>query len=239
MLAFNHVSLATATTFTASLYFNQPFFLPFITFVAFSSLMPDIDHPGSEMSSVFPFVNKIFPHRGITHSMVGVVLFSLGLYFLLGYDKILSIVLVVSAFIGVQFLGEMLTRQTRQFKNLSLDVLSNKQIKFMIRGITAILDVFLILLVFLIWKDRFRIEILALLAFGYFAHLIGDFVTKEGIPVFWPIKKRIGLALFRTGSFTEVVIGFLLFIANIYLVYTFWSKFGLSNSSYWQNYLVV
>jgi len=239
MLAFNHVSLATATTFAASLHYNQPFFLPFITFVAFASLMPDIDHPGSEMSSVFPFVNKIFPHRGITHSIVGVGLFSFGLYFLLGYDKVLSAVLVVSAFIGVQFLGEMLTRQTRQLQNLSLDLLSNKQIKFMIRGITAILDVFLILLVFLIWKDRFRIEILVLLAFGYFAHLIGDFVTKEGIPVFWPIKKRIGLALFRTGSFVELTIGFFLFVANIYLVYTFWSKFGLSSPGYWQNYLTV
>jgi hypothetical protein len=59
MLAINHVTLATAIAFGTSLYFEHPFFLPFISFVVFAALLPDIDHPGSEISRTFPFVNKI------------------------------------------------------------------------------------------------------------------------------------------------------------------------------------
>ncbi|NJS41777.1 metal-dependent hydrolase [Candidatus Gracilibacteria bacterium] len=70
MLAINHVTLATAATFGASIYFDKPFFLPFIVFVTFSSLLPDVDHPGSEVSNYFPFVNKVFKHRGVTHSFL-------------------------------------------------------------------------------------------------------------------------------------------------------------------------
>lgn len=239
MLAINHVTLATAATFGLSVYFNVPFFLPFISFVVFASLMPDVDHPGSEISNFIPLVNKILPHRGVTHSFVGTGLFGGGLYMLLGYDKILSIVLLVAALIGVHYLEKLIEHRLRQVDKIAFDIITNGQIKFLLRIVSLTLNIFLLLLCLLIWKDTFRQEILALLLVGYFAHLLGDFVTKEGIPLMWPHRKKYGLRLFRTGSGLETLVGFGLFIANVYLIYVFWNQFGLNNSEYWQSYVQV
>lgn len=237
MLAINHTTLATAITFGLSIYYNIPFFLPFISFVVFAALLPDVDHPGSEISRTFPFVNKLLPHRGVTHSIFGTAIFAGFLYFLLGYNQILSFVLILSAFIGVKYLHKLLDKRVGQLRNFSGGFFSNKQIKMMISLMTGILNVFLLILVFLIWKDRFRLEILVLLVIGYAAHIVGDFVTKDGVPIFWPLFGKIGLKAFRTGSNVEVFIGFCLLVTNCYLIYIFWQQFGLSSQDYWLNYL--
>lgn len=237
MLAINHTTLATAITFGVSIYYNQPFFLPFISFVVFAALLPDLDHPGSEISRTFPFVNKLLPHRGVTHSIFGTIIFAGILYFLLGYNQILSFVLILSAFIGVKYLHKLLEKRVGQLRNFSGGFFSNKQIKMMIGLMTGIMNIFLLILVFLIWKERFRIEILVLLVIGYAAHIVGDFVTKDGVPIFWPLFGKIGLKAFRTGSNVEVFIGFCLLITNCYLISLFWQKFGLSSETYWLNYL--
>ena len=217
MLAINHVTLATAITFGASLYFERPFFLPFISFVVFAALLPDIDHPGSEISRTFPFVNKLLPHRGVSHSIVGSAVFAGILYFLLGQSTILSLVLIIAALIGVRYLHKLLDKRVGQLRNFSNGFFSNKQV--------------------LIWKEQFRLEILTLLVVGYVAHIVGDFVTKDGVPIFWPFFGKIGLKLFRTGSNVEVFIGFCLLVANSYLIYLFWQKFNLSSQDYWLYYL--
>ncbi len=237
MLAINHVTLATAITFGASLYFERPFFLPFISFVVFAALLPDIDHPGSEISRTFPFVNKLLPHRGVSHSIVGSAVFAGILYFLLGQSTILSLVLIIAALIGVRYLHKLLDKRVGQLRNFSNGFFSNKQVKMMISLMTGILNIFLIILVFLIWKEQFRLEILTLLVVGYVAHIVGDFVTKDGVPIFWPFFGKIGLKLFRTGSNVEVFIGFCLLVANSYLIYLFWQKFNLSSQDYWLYYL--
>ena len=237
MLAINHTTLATAITFGASIYYNQPFFLPFISFVVFAALLPDVDHPGSEISRTFPFVNKLLPHRGVTHSIFGTIIFAGILYFLLGYNQILSFALILAAFIGVKYLHKLLEKRVGQLRNFSGGFFSNKQIKMMIGLMTGIMNIFLLILVFLIWKDRFRLEILTLLVLGYAAHIVGDFVTKDGVPIFWPLFGKIGLKAFRTGSNVEVFIGFCLLVVNCYLISLFWQKFGLSSETYWLNYL--
>jgi inner membrane protein len=238
MLAINHVTLATAGTIGISVYLDKPFFLPFIIFVVFASLLPDVDHPGSEVSNYLPFVSKFFKHRGITHSIFGVTIFSSILYLLLkNYNQIFSIFLLAIALIGVQYLGKLFRKRINQIQDISNDFFSKKQLQLAIKWFIWILDLFLIALIFLIWKEQFRKEIIILLIVGYIAHIVGDFVTKDGIPLFWPIKSRQGLKLFRTGSVIESIIGFVLFIANIYLLSLFWQKFGLSGQDYWQNYL--
>jgi membrane-bound metal-dependent hydrolase YbcI (DUF457 family) len=237
MLALNHVTLATASILGVSLYLDQPFFLPFIVFVVFAALLPDIDHPNSEISNFFPYFNKLFPHRQITHSFLGVGVFAGGLYFLLGYSTILSIILLVAAFIGVHFLGKLMNRRIGQLKHVSGGFFSSKQIKLAVKIFELILNGFLISLLFLIWKDRFRLEILILLVFGYAAHIVGDFVTIEGVPLFFPIKLKQGLKLFRTGGNIESFIGVVLLFVNAYLIYKFWIQFDLSSTQYWVNYL--
>jgi len=239
MLAINHVTLATALTFGASLYLNQSFFLPFIIFVVFAALLPDVDHPNSEISNFFPVLNKIFPHRGVTHSAVGAGVITAGLYLLLGYNRILSIILIIAALIGVYYARKVLDKRMNQILRRAGGVFSRRRIRTMINLATGVLMVFLVATIFLVWKERFRVEILALLIFGYLAHLVGDWVTIEGIPLFWPIRKKTGLRLFRTGSEVESFIGIILVLVNVYLIYRFWGQFDLSGSAYWNNYLDI
>lgn len=52
----------------------------FILFLMLGSLLPDLDHANSKASQNIPFVNKFLSlfkikHRGITHSLLGTVLF--------------------------------------------------------------------------------------------------------------------------------------------------------------------
>jgi membrane-bound metal-dependent hydrolase YbcI (DUF457 family) len=237
MLAINHVTLSTATTFGLSLYLDQPFFLPFIIFVAFASLLPDIDHPNSEISNFFPGINKALPHRGVTHSVVGVGVFVVALYFLLQKDSIFSVLLILGSLIGVYILSKIMSKKVYEINNVTRDFFSPKQMRVMIKAFTGTLYVFLAMLIFLIWKERFRMEIAGLLAIGYIGHIIGDFITKDGIPLLWPFKLRSGLRLFRTGGGFESFLGIVLFFVNWYLIYTFYHHFGVDTQAYWQNYL--
>jgi membrane-bound metal-dependent hydrolase YbcI (DUF457 family) len=237
MLAINHVTLATASVLGASLYLNQPFFLPFLVFVVFSSLLPDIDHPNSEVSNFFPVVHRVLPHRGLTHSVAGVGLFGFGLQFLLGYSTILSLILLIFALIGVYYLEKLLEKRTRQLDRLTGDFFSDKQIKLMLRLFSGILSLFLLSLMLLIWKERFRQEIIWLLIAGFGGHLLGDLVTKDGIPLMYPFKTRFALKFFRTGGWVEGLLGFGLVLLNGFLIYQFWRQFGLSDLSYWNTYL--
>lgn len=237
MLAINHVTLATGLTLAGSVYFGIPFFLPFIAFVVFASLLPDIDHQGSEISNYFPLINKAFPHRAITHSILGVCIFMGLIYLLTSYSVWMSIALFIFSFIGIQYLGKLLTKRLNQLQNRSKKFISEPQIKTTISLLTRILDLFLIILAVLIWKEEFREEIIILLGIGYVGHIIGDFVTKDGIPLFWPIKHRTGLKLFKTGSGVEAFLGVLILIANVYFFYQFWEVWGLSESDYWTFYL--
>lgn len=239
MLAVNHVTLATAVALGGSLYLGQSFFLPFLSFVVFAALLPDIDHPGSEISRTFPLINKTLPHRGVTHSLVGVMVFAAGMYLLLGQNLVMSLILLVAAFIGVNYAEKVLERRVKQLKNATGGFFSNSQIKSILRLLSGILNVFLLILVFLIWKERFRLEILVLLVLGYAAHILGDFVTKEGVPVFWPVRKKIGLRLFRTGSSVEVLLGVLLLLLNGYLLWQFVTVYDLSGWDYWSGYLTL
>ncbi len=237
MLAINHVTLATALVLGVSLYYQVPFFLPCIIFVVFAALLPDIDHPNSEISNFFPHFNRLFPHRQITHSILGVGVFAGGLYFLLGHSLVLSVLLLVAAFIGVYFLGKLMNRRIGQLKHLSGGFFSTKQIQLAVRLFEIILNVFLVSLVFLIWKERLRLEILTLLVVGYIAHIVGDFVTIEGVPLFFPIRLCQGLRLFRTGGGVESCIGVILLLINAYLLHKFWVMFDLGSINYWRGYL--
>lgn len=44
------------------------------------------------------------------------------------------------------------------------------------------------------------------LAVGYLSHLAADLVTVGGIPLFWPVRRRISLEWFRSGSWAEVAL---------------------------------
>lgn len=240
MLALNHATLATASVLGLSLYFDQPFFLPLIIFVVFAGVFPDIDHPGSELGRFFKPVAKLLPHRGITHSILGTGLFIALLYFALGnYNQYFTYFLIFAAFFGVYLLEKILKSNISRIDNLTHDLISEKQADFILKIAVMVINFFLFTLLFLIWNDALRLQIIILLAIGYVAHIIGDFITKEGVPLFYPIKKKVGLKLFRTGSAVEAFIGFLLVVANLYLLYEFATRYGVATTEYWTNFITL
>lgn len=57
---------------------------------------------------------------------------------------------------------------------------------------------------------------------GYLTHLIGDWITSQGIPIFWPIKKRFRSPLsFRSGGIIEHT------VALTFMVIAMWGNWEL------------
>lgn len=74
-------------------------------------------------------------------------------------------------------------------------------------------------------SEENRSYLLAFL-FGYVSHILGDFFTPRGIPLFWPIKKNYRLALFRTGSISETI--FVVSLLGAATFYAYWGNGYLS-----------
>ena len=54
------------------------------------------------------------------------------------------------------------------------------------------------------------------LIFGYLSHLLGDWITPSGIPLFWPLKRRYRSPIaFKTGSFVEFFFGAVFLMGGI------------------------
>ena len=238
MLAINHATLATAAALGASYYLNLPFFLPLIIFVVFAGVAPDIDHPGSELGQMFKPLARMLPHRGVTHSVLGTAVFAGILYFLLGLDnQYFNYFLIFAALFGVYLLNKIVSLHINSLDNLTRNLVSKKQVRLLLTIGSAIIYLFLFSLIFVIWNPALKLQVLHLLILGYFLHIVGDFVTIEGVPLFFPIKKKIGLKLFRTGSKTESVIGIFLAILNVYLLYKLNQKYDYLSLGYWQSNL--
>jgi membrane-bound metal-dependent hydrolase YbcI (DUF457 family) len=237
MLAVNHATSSIAIVLAGSLYLNQIFFIPLLLFVTFAGVMPDIDHPGSELGKFFKPIGKILPHRGITHSILGVVVFYYLMQFMFGYNNFLTYFLLFGSLFGFQLLLKICKNHVGKIDDYTLKFISKKQADLLLTILNIIISAFLVLCVLLVWNGRLRQEIFVLLIVSYACHIVGDFVTKEGVPLFFPIKKKFGLKLFRTGSGIETFLGVLLVLLNIFLLYQFCDKFSVFSEKYWLSYL--
>lgn len=89
-------------------------------------------------------------------------------------------------------------------------------IKFLFghRGIThSILFMSILhLLLFILFKYKnINISVLYLFTIGYFSHLLVDFITKGGIPLLYPKKKRYKIPIFKVGGFLEKIFRYFLY----------------------------
>lgn len=122
------------------------------TAAAFGALLPDIDHPQSQVGRMFPSVSRpvaaLVGHRGFTHSL-------------------LATLLMVAA---------LVVASTRpQF------------------------------------AEALPHAVIGALSLGYLSHLLADYLTVRGIPLFWPYRRPAGdyhipLVAFRTGGVAEWLI---------------------------------
>jgi inner membrane protein len=233
MLAVNHAQLGVSVVLGLSLYYNQPFFLPLIIFVVFAAVLPDIDHPNSEVGKYFKPVGKVLPHRGVTHSLLGSAIAIYAIHVLTSYDRWFTSFLVIAALLGWNLTKKIMKEHILAIDNHTKSLVSEKQTEALLGILNFIINLFLLIVLVLLWRQEYGKVIFQLISIGYLTHLIGDFVTIEGIPLFWPIKQKFGLRLFRTGGAVEGGIGFLLFCLNTYLIYEFVIKYGLTSPQYW------
>lgn len=165
-----------------------------------SSILPDIDHPGSTVSRSLGKLSQGFAwlvskiaggHRNGTHSLIGVLI-------LLGIS--LSTTLV-----GFGWIWSWLMI-------LSVLVLVGKEKGLLIGLVAAILT--------LAWyhvDDPGMLPVWCL-TIGMVVHILGDMVTYGGCPVFYPDRKRYSLGLFKTDSVAEKFVYYLLSLALIVLL---------------------
>jgi membrane-bound metal-dependent hydrolase YbcI (DUF457 family) len=233
MLAINHAQLAVTIALGGALVYNQPFYLPLIMFVIFAGVLPDIDHPGSELGRFFKPIGMVLPHRGVTHSILGSAIVISTLYYTLQFNRVLSTIFFIGAIFGWNLCKKIFAQHLLSLDEKTHNLVSRRQTEIALGMFNFIINFLLLIILFLLWKQQYGQQIFYLISLGYIAHLVGDFVTIEGIPLFWPIKKKFGLRMFRTGGAIEGLIGFCLFFVNIYLVYKYGLQYNVWTPEYW------
>ena len=68
------------------------------------------------------------------------------------------------------------------------------------------------------------------LAAGYLSHLVLDFVTYEGVPLFWPLDEKYSLDLGPAGGLFVGFLGLLALVLSIYLLADVLPAMGSSGS---------
>ncbi|WP_066869074.1 metal-dependent hydrolase [Clostridium mediterraneense] len=191
---------------------------------AIGSLIPDIDSStstvGRKVKPISKFISSKFGHRGFTHTILALILFSYLIFFLgdklklyleSGTDQNKTLIFAsINSFIVV---------------TSCLFVLSSIPNKF--RGILAKKnDIYIIIIlslstVFFTFNNKEKvltyIEVYLLgVVLGYLSHILLDLFTKEGVPLMGPfIKLKFKLSPFKTGSFIEGVASFFSFIVIV------------------------
>lgn len=176
-----------------------------VTFISTSvigSLIPDIDHPGSYLGKKFPLISKptssMFGHRGITHSpiiitLIYMVFLMLRNILMLNTDYLQLVIgcfLLPIGYLIVDLLGKRFRMSYGKLLLIKLIVIS-------------ILTVFTI---HFSSKELYLMIITGLFV-GELSHLLLDYLTKGGIPLFYPFSKtKLSLSLTITGSKRETLI---------------------------------
>lgn len=79
MLAPGHLAFGVATYMALSAFYGHQPGIPDYAAVVVGALLPDIDHPRSQFGRLVPFISipvaNVFGHRGLTHSLLAVVVF--------------------------------------------------------------------------------------------------------------------------------------------------------------------
>jgi membrane-bound metal-dependent hydrolase YbcI (DUF457 family) len=240
MLAINHATLAATSCLYLAVYQRFELYLPVLILIIFAGVLPDIDHPGSELGRWFKPVGWFLPHRGITHSILGVGLVYFLLNLLLKQDNnYFTYFLMVGSLFGILILHKILFKHILSIDEISHKLISEKQSRFALRIIMSIVYFAFFILLLLVWNNQLREQIFLFINIAYISHLIGDFVTIEGIPLFWPFKTKFGLSLFRTGGKIESFVGFVLFCSCFYLLYQYNLKVNILSVEYWSRYLKI
>lgn len=224
-----HILTSVAGTLALNAYTEMPISAAIIGGVVIGALLPDIDEPqsfiGKKTRGVSDVTKGVFGHRGFTHTILGSALFAgllYLLYMLFGYidikmensmeEKILISALFSAIMtIMIYLIGDVLYK-------------FGITIKF-IKYLKKYLYVFPILFVATLLIENqtlfdFSKEVYIGLTLGYVLHIVGDFFSKSGVPLFLPLTNlKVKIYLYRTGGKREQIIKILAIAAIVYFLY--------------------
>lgn len=176
-----------------------------------AGVLPDIDHPDSRVSkSLGPVTglaswivsNLAGGHRQRTHTLWFVALAALGTAVAVTNPVASGVIAGLCVALAVSLVGPSLGFRVRTWHSLIAGI-----------GVGYLVSSVVLPGTWLVWA----------VAGGCAAHLVGDALTPQGVPIFWPAKTRIRVPLFRTGGAIEKVVGVGLLFTTIYLS---WTTFG-------------
>lgn len=211
--ALTGVLAATGTAYAIKA--DVPMFVLMCTTLPGAALLSDIDHPDSTVSNVYGPLTRTFArvldHRKQTHSIFGVLTLSTVVYAAAEYanSPMFSSAWWVSRSVLFLVLTLIYASTLRLFHIKGwLDDFAPIPISAMITfGEPALGD---------LGVQPFPFHDLPLLvALGMFVHILGDWITKQPIPIFWPLSsKGTALGLIKAGGWFETWILRWLFVVG-------------------------
>lgn len=201
---------------------------------AIGSLIPDIDKKGTTASKalgpVSNVINKRMHHRGITHSLIALVVYSLVVVALAQFMQHMvrtETVEVVESLFEIFIVGSSISFCIHSF-NRKVEVIKRDKMFFVI-GIVYILSI-----IFVLTTQGGVVEFIAFYLYGttigYLSHLALDILNKAGIPLFKPLwNTKFHLANVITGTGAEGIIAKIMMVLIVICIIQIGSmEFGTS-----------
>lgn len=201
--ALTGVLAATGTAYAIKA--DVPTFVLLCTTLPGTALLPDIDHPDSTVSNVYGPITRtlalVLDHRKQTHSIPGVLVFCTAVYFAAvnANEPMYSPVWWVSRSLLFVVLTLIYASTLRLFhiKGWLDDFIPIPVCAMITYGESVLHD---------LGVRPFPFQDLPLLvALGMLTHILGDWITKQPIPILWPLSsKGSSLKLFKAGGKFEM-----------------------------------
>ena len=176
---------------------------------AVGSLVPDLDSKGSILSKKFKLassaVRSIATHRGATHTLLGLIVFSVCSFLLtMGLDKLLlnNDMLLIRLLFGL-ILG-LVGHTSAQFILTSIKKTKVLHVSSALR-LQILVGSFIVPVIIAVLFEYMLIPYIGAYllgcSVGYFSHLVYDSFTISGVPLLAPVSdKNFRLFKFRTGE---------------------------------------
>lgn len=201
--ALTGVLAATGTAYAIKA--DVPTFVLLCTTLPGTALLPDIDHPDSTVSNVYGPITRTFArvldHRKQTHSIPGVLAFSTAVYYAAQYanEPMFSPAWWVSRSVLFVVLTLIYASTLRLFhiKGWLDDFMPIPVCAMITYGESFLVDLG-------VRPFPFR-DLPLLVVLGMITHILGDWITKQKMPIFWPFSSRgSALGLFKAGGRFEM-----------------------------------
>lgn len=192
-----------------------------------AAILNDIDHPDSTVSSTYGpitgVLSKVLHHRRQTHSIPGILVFGTAVHYATMYPNNM----IAKAFLFV-VLVLIWSSTLRLFKIKGwLDDFA--PIPF--AAAVVFFEPYTSMIGFV-----YPFKILApLIVIGMLVHVVGDVITHQPIPLWWPLSKRgTSLKLFKAGSWFEYwIIAPITILGSAYVGWLWIKGIAMIEWSFW------